>query len=100
MNKWEGVEGRAEADAEISALLLKHDPILHWARRLLPERRALAASALYGWCRRLDEIVDEPNADPIRTLSRLDDWEKRLDELWKGSPRDAMDGALVCVADP
>ena len=83
------------AEEDISKLLLKHDPLLHWARRLLPERRAAAASALYGWCRRLDEIVDEPNADASQTIAKLDDWERRLDELWNGSPRDAMDGALL-----
>ena len=47
------------AEAQISALMLQHDPILHFARRLLPPERAAHASALYAWCRRLDEIVDD-----------------------------------------
>jgi phytoene synthase len=84
----------ADAGA-ISTLMLKHDPLLHWARRLLPPERAAAVSALYAWCRRLDELVDEPGASGRATMVRLDDWQDRLDDLWAGSPRDAMDSALT-----
>ena len=86
---------RADADVAISTLMVRHDPLLHWARQLLPPDRARAASALYAWCRRLDEIVDAPGADPSATTYALDDWQARLDELWSGSPRDAFDGALL-----
>ena len=85
------------ADAQISSLMVTHDPILHWARRLLPEKRATAASALYAWCRRLDEIVDEPGVSASTTRARLDDWEERLDKLWAGKPVDEMDGALLAT---
>ena len=85
------------ADEEISSLMLRYDPLLHWARRLLSPNRAAAASALYAWCRRLDQIVDEPGANATDTLSKLTDWEARLDELSAGTPRDAMDGALLAT---
>ena len=85
------------SDAKISALMLQHDPILHWARRLLPAQRANAASALYAWCRRLDELVDEPGLSEAATLSRLDEWSARLDELCSGQPRDEMDAALLAT---
>ena len=61
------------AERQVSSLLLTHDPILHWARRFLSPPRAAAASALYAWCRRLDEIVDAPGADAAEVLTQLDD---------------------------
>lgn len=85
----------SSADEEISQLMLRYDPLLHWARRLLSPSRAAAASALYAWCRRLDQIVDEPGAEAKATLTKLNDWEARLNELMAGTPRDAMDGALL-----
>ena len=87
------------AEAQISALMLQHDPILHFARRLLPPERAAHASALYAWCRRLDEIVDdvEEPGDERRveaTLRALDDWERRFEGIIAGKPFDEVDRAL------
>ena len=88
-------EMAVDPDDAISTLMLEKDPLLHWARRLLPERRQRAASALYAWCRRLDEIADEPGADRAATLQRLDLWSRKLDGIWAGQPSDAFDTALV-----
>ena len=85
------------ADKQISQLMMKHDPILHWARRLLPPPRAAAASALYTWCRQLDEITDEPGASPDVTRARLDEWESNFDALVRGEPVDELDGALLAT---
>ena len=85
------------ADAQISSLLLKHDPILHWARGLLPAPRAAAASALYAWCRRLDEIVDDPSADAPTKRELLDQWEGQFDKLYSGCPVDEFDDALLAT---
>ena len=85
------------ADKQISQLMMKHDPILHWARRLLPPPRAAAASALYTWCRQLDEITDEPGASPDATRARLDEWESNFDALVRGEPVDELDGALLAT---
>jgi phytoene synthase len=83
--------------ASIDELMAKHDPILLFASRLLPAATVSDASALYAWCRRLDEIVDGPSArgDPSGTQARLDDWQRRFDALCHGSPADEMDAALA-----
>jgi 15-cis-phytoene synthase len=82
----------------IEELMSQYDPILLFASRLLPPDTAADASALYAWCRRLDEICDAPGADPEETQRKLDDWEQRLDLLWEGNPVDEMDAALTaCI---
>lgn len=94
-SKAQDYEQRQAEDEEISALMMKFDPLLHFARRFLPADRARDASSLYAWCRRLDEIVDEPGALPTQTLEKLADWEARFEELSTGTPRDALDAALT-----
>ena len=80
---------------EITALMSKHDPILLFASRLLPPATARDASALYAWCRRLDEITDNPDAGTATVKRRLVDWEERFDALCDGRPVDGMDEALM-----
>jgi hypothetical protein len=43
--------------------------------------------AIYTWCRRTDDLVDSPRALLNRdTLKKdLQDWNKRLDEIWAGN---------------
>ena len=94
---------------EIEQLMSKHDPILLFASRLLPPAVASDAAALYAWCRRLDEITDNPQHSTTSTTNatsaatgtkieevqdQLDEWQHRFDLLWKGEPVDAMDAAL------
>ena len=45
------------------------------------------------WCRRTDELVDGPNATYI-TPKDLENWEKRLTDLFEGRPSDVYDVAL------
>ena len=40
---------------------------------LLPKRKRRALEALYGFCRRIDDIVDEAR-DPLRAQSELNEW--------------------------
>ena len=86
----------ATPDAAIAALMAQHDPILLFASRLLPPAARCDASALYAWCRRLDEIVDDPSAgvDPAATCVKLDQWSGRFERLCEGHPDDEMDAAL------
>jgi len=76
----------ATTRAAIRNLMAEHDPILLFASNLLPPSKATDASALYAWCRRLDEICDdeEDNAagryDAVR--SRLDAFRDRFEALW------------------
>ena len=80
--------------SEIENLMAKHDPILLFASRLLPPQIATDASALYAWCRRLDEITDDSNVELSTKQQQLLDWEQRFFKLYNGEPQDAMDKAL------
>ncbi|XP_043718418.1 phytoene synthase 2, chloroplastic-like [Telopea speciosissima] len=59
---------------------------------MTPERRK-ALWAISMWCRRTDELVDGHNASHI-TLTALDRWESRLDDIFAGRPYDILDAAL------
>jgi len=80
---------------DITELMKKHDPILLYASKLLPPTTSKDASALYAWCRRLDEITDDINSDPSTIQQQLIEWEDRFDKLSRGEPVDAMDAALT-----
>jgi len=80
---------------EITELMKKHDPILLYASRLLPPTTSKDASALYAWCRRLDEITDNVHSDASTIQQQLIEWEDRFDKLSRGEPVDAMDAALT-----
>ena len=85
------------SQAAIAGLMKKHDPILLYVQNLLSESTAEDAGALYAWCRRLDQIVDDPPAGSsvADTRAALDEWAARLDSLCDGQPRDEMDAALT-----
>jgi phytoene/squalene synthetase len=89
------LNGGAVNNPQIRSLMQQHDPILLWAGRLMPPSQAEAAFALYAWCRRLDEIVDDASSPIPQRLVALNDWEARMDDIWSGSPRDDMDAALL-----
>nr|ATQ35997.1 phytoene synthetase [Dictyopteris undulata] len=58
--------------------------------------------AIYVWCRRTDDIVDGPRAMVRGKKSmqqELADWTVRLEDVWRGKPRDALDLALVDVRE-
>ena len=80
--------------ASINNLMRKHDPILLWASRLLSPVAARDAGALYAWCRRLDELADDPDSDAAHKRNQFDEWASRYDDLCAGSPRDEFDAAL------
>lgn len=87
-------------NAEIEELMSQYDPILLYVSRLLPPSVALEASALYAWCRRLDEITDNPQATQQEIREQLKDWQNRFDLLYaKGEPVDAMDAALAACLE-
>ena len=69
----------------IEELMIEYDPILLFASKLLPRDKADDASALYAWCRRLDEICDNEEdalfgTDLVRR--NLDVWQERFEGLW------------------
>ncbi len=66
---------------------------------LLPPLKRKAIWAIYVWCRRTDELMDSKEAQqlPINQLSeRLDRWEVRTKEMFKGKLNDELD---IVMAD-
>lgn len=63
---------------------------------LTPVKRK-AVWAIYTWCRRTDDIVDGPRVTQRSAGLRkaLADWENRLNDIFNGKARDALDLALV-----
>ena len=58
----------------------------------VPKRRAIWA--IYAWCRNIDELVD--GAEAVGTTPEtLDLWERQLETMFKGTPTDDYDVALV-----
>mmetsp|Transcript_505 Transcript_505/g.645 ORF Transcript_505/g.645 Transcript_505/m.645 type:complete len:333 (-) Transcript_505:69-1067(-) len=84
-----------QQDEAVQELMKEHDPILLFASRLLDAETARDASALYAWCRRLDEITDDPSSDVATIQQRLSDWERRFDLICRNEPVDDMDRALA-----
>ena len=87
--------GDGGTSVAIEELMRRHDPILLFASNLLPRDVARDASALYAWCRRLDEIADDPSSSPEAVAQALSEWEGRFDDLLAGRPADEMDAELM-----
>ena len=64
-----------------------------WAMQLLSHQRREAMSALYAFCREVDDIAD---GDAPRWLKRswLSDWRNEIALLYAGRPRQAVTRAL------
>jgi phytoene synthase len=65
--------------------------------RLLPPIKRRAVYAAYSACRVPDDIVDEADGEVGRDelRSRLDDWQREVEEAYAGRPRSAVTRALV-----
>ena len=76
----------------IESLMARYDPILLFASKLLPSDKAADASALYAWCRRLDEICDNPDTadNPEGVMKELETWQARFDALWTNTKHESM----------
>ncbi len=61
---------------------------------LLPKEKRQAIWALYAWCRRVDDLVDE-SMDKLIIPTMLDSWEQRLEYVFAGRPKDTFDMALT-----
>lgn len=85
---------QATIDTAIIELMREHDPILLFASQLLEPSTAADAAALYAWCRRLDELVDNTLEAKDRQV-QLEAWKDRFESLWQGDPIDSMDAALT-----
>ncbi len=60
---------------------------------LPPERRS-AITALYAYCREIDDAVDE-TSDPAVATAKLDWWQGEVERLFSGSPQHPVTRALA-----
>ena len=70
----------------------------YFGANLLETRKRAAIMAIYVWCRRTDDIVDSPVAalqGPEKLAAELEQWERRLERVWKNEPTDLLDLALA-----
>jgi len=74
----------------------------YWPLRFLPAAKRQAMFAIYEFCRRIDDIADEPGALDMKRLA-LADWRRRIGALYEGSvPRgpdaDLLNALQVAIA--
>lgn len=62
--------------------------------RFLPEPRRLAMTALYAFCREVDDVVDETHDDAVARKT-LDWWRAEIDNLYAGGPQHPVTRALL-----
>ena len=65
----------------------------HYSFRLLDPRRRAAITALYAFCREVDDVVDECS-DPQLAATKLDWWRSEIAKLRAGNPQHPVMQAL------
>ena len=62
--------------------------------RFLPAPKRLAITALYAFCREVDDVVDETHNDAVARKT-LDWWRAEIDNLYAGGPQHPVTRALL-----
>jgi phytoene synthase len=83
-----------DAYEECRQITAEYSKTFYLGTRLMASEKRRAIWAIYVWCRRTDELVDGPKA-ATTTLATLDDWERQLEDIFAGRPRDRFDVALA-----
>lgn len=91
MNRLTSVENAYECCRQITA---KNSKTFYLGTLLMPRSKRQAVWAIYAWCRRIDDLVDQPQ-NAQTTLDTLTAWEERLKGIFAGHPVDEADLALV-----
>ena len=68
----------------------------YYSFAFLPPARRRAITALYAFCREVDDIVDEC-PDPQLAATQLADWRQELERLYAGQPEHPVTRALQTV---
>ncbi len=66
----------------------------YYAFRFLPETQRSAITALYAFCREVDDVVDECT-DPELAAKKLDWWRSEIKRLFAGNPEHPVTKALL-----
>lgn len=69
------------------------------AMRLLPARERTAMFAIYDFCRRVDDIADDPGPSRTERTAALDDWRADLAALFGGETRPRTQGLVTSMRD-
>jgi len=71
----------------------------YYAFLFLPRERRAAITALYAFCREVDDVVDE-TTDPSLAARTLDWWREEIDRLYNGAPTHPVTRALAPHLEP
>ena len=63
--------------------------------RFLPSERRRAITALYAFCREVDDIVDDFPSDPGGARRKLDGWRREIADMYAGRPDHPIMQALM-----
>jgi len=83
-----------DAYEECRQITAKFSKTFYLGTQLMSPEKRRAIWAIYVWCRRTDELVDGPKA-ATTTMATLDGWERQLEDIFAGRPRDRFDAALA-----
>ncbi|MCG5242617.1 presqualene diphosphate synthase HpnD [Azospirillum doebereinerae] len=82
-----------------SAVAERSGSTFYWPMRLLPASKRAAMFAIYAFCRRIDDIADEPG-DPEEKRAALDAWRREIRSLYAGgAPTSPLAAALKGAID-
>ena len=77
-----------------SSVTARSGSTFYWPMRLLPASKRAAMFAIYAFCRRIDDIADEPG-DPAAKRAALDVWRRDIRDLYVGgAPNGPLTAAL------
>jgi phytoene synthase len=68
----------------------------YYSFMFLPPKQRTAITALYAFCREVDDVVDEGH-DPVVARSKLDWWRSEVAAMFHGTPQHPVSRALVPV---
>jgi phytoene synthase len=85
---------RSDAMEYVTEIVQRSGTSFFWAMRVLPRPKCDAMFAIYAFCREVDDIADDPG-DPAEKLSRLAEWRKEIDRLYRGEPSTPVTIALA-----
>jgi len=87
----ESAETPAAAAAAVAG---RSGSTFYWPMLLLPRSKRAAMFAIYAFCRRIDDIADEPG-DPAEKRAGLDVWRQEIRSLYGGgAPTSSLGAAL------
>lgn len=82
-----------------SAVAERSGSTFYWPMRLLPRSKRAAMFAIYAFCRRIDDIADEPG-DTAEKRAALDGWRREIRSLYAGgAPTSPLAAALKGAID-